>query len=66
MGGSKATTCVSVKEFIEPEILGPIWIEVEFVIAVVTGAPTFVITGKDVLEAVLEFFGYMAEVNEFT
>jgi hypothetical protein len=54
------------EELVEPKIIGPIGIEIEFVNAAIACSAPIITAGKDVLEAVLELFGNVAEVHVFS
>lgn len=49
----------------EPEVVAPVWVEIEHVVSIIASSAAVVAFGEDVLEPVLEFFGNVAEVHEF-
>lgn len=59
VGGAESAAGVAVKEFVEPQMVFPKRIKVQYVVAGVDASPTVVTTRKEMLQAMLEFFGHM-------
>ena len=56
---------VCMEELVEPEVIAPIRIKIEFVIASVTCSAPVITTGENMLKAVLELLRDVAKVHIF-
>lgn len=56
VSSAETPTGVAVKELVEPKVVFPVLVVVEAIISSVDAAPSVVITGKEVLQSMLEFF----------
>jgi hypothetical protein len=63
---AQTTAGVTIEKLIEPDVIPPMWIMVDHVIATVDGTSAILITNKQMSQSVLDLFGYMSEMHFFS
>jgi len=63
MSGTEATSTIAIEELIEPQVIFPVWIEVQLVIPIIDCSSSVVVANKEVLKSVLQIFSHVAEMH---
>ena len=66
MSGSQTTTSIAIKKLVEPEIVLPVGIKVQLLVAIVDCSPSLIISYKQVLQSVLKLFRDMTKMHVIT
>lgn len=63
MSSTETPSCVAVKELVEPKVVFPVLIVIKAIISSVDAASSVVISGKEMLQSVLDFFRDLAQMH---
>lgn len=66
MGGTKTSSSVAIKELMVPEVVLPMLIKVKAVVASIYATSAIILSGKQVLQPVLDLFRNLAEMHIIT
>ena len=63
MAGTETSAAVAVEELVKPQVVLPVRVKVEHVVAVVDGTSSVIATSHKMLKTVLNLFGNMSKVH---